>query len=333
MRPSSPTRRPTAATLLFILLALVLGAAFVFLSPFGPSSETFVDLPAHTSTAQIAARLQQAGIIRSRLAFRAIAFVHHRSLRPGEYRFDHPVSLGQVYARLARGDIYTRTLVVPEGYNLFDLAAAVDRAGFGPRDAFLAAARQHTELIADWAPHATSLEGFLFPATYKFSRHAAPAQMLAAMVRRFRQASVQLNLHGNVMETVTLASIIEKEVGVDAERPLVAGVFRNRLAQKMPLETDPTVIYAALLDGRYRGTIYRSDLQSSSPYNTYRHTGLPPGPICNPGLAALRAALAPAETPFLYFVADAAGHTRFAITRKEHEEQVKSYREAAQGHH
>jgi len=143
---------------------------------------------------------------------------------------------------------------------------------------------------------------------------------------------VQLHVTGDIDRTIILASLIEKEVGVDAERPLVAGVFRNRLERNMPLETDPTVIYAALLEGRYRGTIYRSDLESSSPYNTYRHVGLPPGPICSPGIAAIRAALAPAKTEYLFFVSDNAGHTRFSVNRKEHEQQVGAYRMDQQAH-
>jgi UPF0755 protein len=125
-----------------------------------------------------------------------------------------------------------------------------------------------------------------------------------------------------------MASIIEKEVGQTAERPLVAGVFVNRLTKSIPLATDPTVVYAALLDNRWRGTIYASDLQSMSPYNTYKHTGLPPGPIANPGIASLKAALNPAKTDYLYFVSDAAGHTRFSVDLKEHLEQVLAYRHA-----
>ena len=205
-------------------------------------------------------------------------------------------------------------------------------AGLGSRDAFLAAARQHTELIAEWAepgaPPPASLEGFLFPDTYRFSRHATPVQMLTAMVHRFRQSALQLNLNQDVTRTVIMASLIEKEVSQESERPLVASVFVNRLAQGMPLATDPTVIYAALLEDRWRGTIYASDLQSPSPYNTYKHTGLPPGPIANPGIAALKAAISPAKTDYLYFVSDAAGHSRFSTSLKEHTEQVQAYRHA-----
>jgi UPF0755 protein len=130
-----------------------------------------------------------------------------------------------------------------------------------------------------------------------------------------------------------MASLIEKEVSQDSERPLVAGVFLNRLARNMPLATDPTVIYAALLDNRWRGTIYASDLQNPSPYNTYRHTGLPPGPICSPGMAALRAAIHPAQTDYLYFVADANGHSRFSTNLKDHNAAVQAYRDTLQSSH
>jgi UPF0755 protein len=150
------------------------------------------------------------------------------------------------------------------------------------------------------------------------------------MVRRFRQVAQQLNLQGpDAARTVIMASLIEKEVAVDTERPLVAGVFVNRLAKNIPLATDPTVIYAALLDNRWRGTIYASDLKSPSPYNTYVHPDLPPGPICNAGMAAFHAALSPAQTDYLYFVSDAAGHSRFAASLKEHNQNVQSYRSKA----
>src|SRR5580698_6282421 len=152
--------------------------------------------------------------------------------------------------------------------------------------------------------------------------------MITAMVHRFWQDAGKLGLTHDVARTVTMASLIEKEVREDSERPLVASVFVNRLAQGMPLATDPTVIYAALLENRWRGTIYESDLQSPSLYNTYRHTGLPPGPIANPGIAALKAAISPAKTDYLYFVSDATGHSRFSADLKEHAEQVQAFRQA-----
>jgi len=219
---------------------------------------------------------------------------------------------------------------VPEGFNIFDIAAAVQAAGLGPAADFLAAERRDVALIRDFSPGAVSLEGYLFPSTYSFSRKATPDQMVAAMVKRFRMAASQLGLLGTaeLPRTVTLASLIEKEVSVDGERALVGGVFENRLRAGMPLATDPSVIYAAMLDGRWSGTIYQSDLQSPSPYNTYRHAGLPPGPIANPGVAALKAAMHPAATDYLYFVADAEGHSRFSVDLKSHAAQVQAYRKA-----
>ena len=319
-----------AALFLLVLIAAAT-FAFLFLSPFGPHSETFVDIVPGTSGIAIGQQLAHAGIIRSPYAFHLLRAYKGGTLKAGEYRFDHPVPLTEVYARISRGDVYTLALTIPEGFNIFDIAQAVQDAGFGSRDVFLAAERQHTELIAAWTadgPPPASLEGYLFPDTYQFSRHATPLQIISAMVRRFHQESAQLGLVHDIPQTVIMASLIEKEVRQDAERPLVAGVFVNRLAKGIPLATDPTVIYAALLDNRWRGTIYASDLQSPSPYNTYKHAGLPPGPIANPGVAALRAAMRPARTDYLYFVSDAAGHTRFSSTLQEHAQQVQSYRQA-----
>lgn len=314
-----------------LLLAVLAGAgagAYFVLLAYGPSSETFVDMPAGVGTDGIALRLQQAGVIRSRYAFDLYKQLHGGTLRAGEYRFDHKAPLPEVYARIERGDVYTHTLVVPEGFDIFDIAQAAQAAGLGDASVFLLAARRDTSLIADLSPGAESLEGYLFPDTYRFSRHTSADKILAAMVKRFRTIAGQIGLTQmpDVARTVTLASLVEKEVRVGAERPLVAGVFQNRIAQGMPLATDPSVIYAALLAGRWRGTIYRSDLNFDSPYNTYRHAGLPPGPIASPGVAALEAAMHPAQTDYLYFVADADGHTRFSVDLKEHAQQVEDYR-------
>ncbi|MBE7181287.1 MAG: endolytic transglycosylase MltG, partial [Terriglobus roseus] len=280
--------------------------------------------------------------IRSRYAFLLLRAWKHGRLKAGEYRFADRANAIEVYNRIARGDVYTRALTVPEGYNLFDIARAVEAAGLGSSIDFLNAAKQNTQLIAQWSPHATSLEGYLFPDTYLFGHNTTPVRMLQVMVHRFGQQAARLGLQpggasatscsGNCMsaaDVVTLASLVEKEVHFDDERAMAAGVFRNRLAQNMPLQTDPTVIYAALLSGRWRGTIYRSDLQFDSPYNTYLHKGLPPGPICSPGAAALRAAMHPATTENLYFVADRTGHTQFSQSLAEHTQKVQSYRQGA----
>jgi UPF0755 protein len=340
--------------LLKALLVLAVVAAglvgFYAYLPYGPSAETFVEIAPGTGTAGIARALQGAGVVRSAYAFEAMrVWLQIRghgaqTLKAGEYRFDHPATLGAVYDKLRRGDVYTITVVVPEGFNLFDVAHAVAGAGLDREADFLAAERAHTELLAQWSPGAESLEGFLFPDTYKFSRHATAVQILAAMVRRFGQEAAVLGIlrdptrdDGTVTDgapgrlhdlerVVTMASLVEREVHADAERPLVAGVFENRLAAGMPLQTDPAVVYASQLRGTWTGVIHQSELHSDSAYNTYAHTGLPPGPICNPGLAALRAALHPARTDYLYFVADAHGATRFAATLEEHEAQVAAYR-------
>ena len=318
---------------LFVLVLLGIAvAAYVVLAPYGGSVEKFVDIPSGTGALEMGSLLESRGVIRSRYGFDLLRVLRKGRLRAGEYRFDHAASALEVYRRIVRGDVYTRTVVIPEGYNIFDIAGAVEAAGLLPAAEFLAAERSDTALVADLVrvPPA-SLEGFLFPDTYRFSRHTTSSTMLATMVRRFRQKTAGLGVSPgeNLERAVTIASIVEKEVGVGGERPLVASVFENRLRAGMPLQTDPTVIYAALLDGRYRGTIYASDLHAASAYNTYAHAGLPPGPICSPGLASLAAALHPAETSYLYFVSDAAGHSVFSTTLGEHQRHVAAYRAAA----
>lgn len=282
---------------------------------------------------QIAAELKRQGLIRSREVFESMHLIKGGTLKAGEYRFDHPAKMAEVYDRLRRGDVYTIGLTIPEGSNLFDIAQRVKSAhlGNGGSEDFLAAAHKELGLIADLDPSAPSLEGYLFPDTYRFSRETTDEQILTAMVKRFRQSATELGLQTNYHRIVTMASLLERETPIVAERPLVASVFENRLAKDMPLMTDPSVIYAALLDGRYRGTIYASDLAADSPYNTYRHAGLPPGPICNPGATSLRAAMNPAHTDYLYFVAATAnpsGVSKFSATLAEHTHNVQEYRKA-----
>ncbi len=319
---------------LFLLLAALATAGavtFALLVPAGPRTETFVDILPGTPSLQIAAQLKQQGIIRSEYVFLGLRVWKGGTLKAGEYRFDHPAPMEEVWDRIRRGDVYTVSLTIPEGSNLFDIAAKVEAAGLGSKAAFIAAAKQDASLISDLDPTAPSLEGYLFPDTYRFARHTAPLEMMAGMVKRFRLAAQSIGLTTGFHQTVTLASLVEKETPIDAERPLVASVFVNRLDKNMPLMTDPSVIYAALLDGRYRGTIYQSDLEANSAYNTYRHAGLPPGPICNPGIKSLQAALHPAQTNYLYFVAagaDPSGQSRFSATLEEHAKDVEAYRRA-----
>jgi len=321
-----------ALFLIAILALLAAGAgAWLVLSPYGPSSQTLVTVAPGSSTFRIGRQLEMEGVVRSRYAFDVLRWFEHGTLHAGEYSFDHPAPATEVYERIVRADVVTMSLTVPEGANIFDIAARVERAGLGTRQDFLASAASQTILIADIDPKATSLEGYLFPDTYRFAPNATTNQVAAAMVQRFRAVAAQLGLKDKVHEIVTVASLVERETAVDADRPLVASVFENRLAKKMPLKTDASVIYGLELEGKWRGVIHLSDLTLDTAYNTYLHAGLPPGPVANPGVPSLRAAMDPPKTNYLYFVAagtDAQGHSRFAATLDEHNRNVAAYRNA-----
>jgi UPF0755 protein len=243
---------------------------------------------------------------------------------------------------------------------MFDIARAIEAAGLGRAEDFLRVAQSDTALIADIAPTARSLEGYLFPETYEFTRMMTMEEMAAAMVKQFRHVGQQIGLipvsmspegkqepptspddappppNGpravDIERTVIMASIVEKETAVPEERPLVASVYNNRLAKRIALDADPSIIYAELLAGTYQGALHHADMQFKSPYNTYRNAGLPPGPIGNPGRSALEAAMHPAQTDYYYFVADAEGHHRFARSFEEHNKNVAAYRKAMRPH-
>lgn len=273
--------------------------------------------------------MKKAGVIRSELAFRLWHATHPKpSLKAGEYVFEHEATLPEVYGRIAHGDIYFHTVTIPEGYTMFDIAKAMEDAGLGSAADFLHIAETQTQLISDLAPEAKSLEGYLFPNTYEFTRTQSKEEMIATMVHQFRQVAQQVGLNSDVQKTVTMASIVEKETAAPDERPRVASVYYNRLTQRMALDADPSVIYAELLTGTYSGSLHHADMAVNSPYNTYRFPGLPPGPIANPGKGALEAAMHPDSTNFLYFVADGNGHHRFARSLEEHNRNVSAYRRA-----
>ena len=322
-------------TLITLFLLAVLAAAgfaawllYVPVTP--PSGQTFVLLHPGYSTRHIAAELKKDGIIRSETAFLLWHLARPKpSLKAGEYLFERGATLPQVYDRIVRGDIYFHVVTIPEGYTMFDIAKAIEDAGLGSAADFLHIAETRTELISDLAPQAKSLEGYLFPNTYQFTRTQNLEEMAAVMVHQFRQVAQQVGLvSGDVPKVVTMASIIEKETAAPEERARVASVYYNRLAQKMALDADPSVIYAELLQGTYQGSLHHDDLAVNSPYNTYRFPGLPPGPIGNPGRSALEAALHPESTKFLYFVSDGNVHHRFATTLAEHDRNVVAYRHA-----
>jgi UPF0755 protein len=325
-----------------VLLALVfLGAiatglayATLYASYQGFREPVIVDFPKGTSTRAMADELAQNGVIRYPWQFLMARALHSgQRLQAGEYRFAKADMPFNVLNRIARGDVFYYELVVPEGSNMFDIATSVGRLDFLKAADFLRAAR-NAALIRDLAPQAPTLEGYLFPATYRITRATTVQQLCVMMTAQFRKQWRELQEQGNtrpVNQIVTLASLVEKETGRPEDRPIVASVYENRLRKGMTLDCDPTTIYAALLDERYRGTIYRSDLASDNAYNTYRHAGLPPGPIANPGLASLKAALMPAETDYLYFVAkpDGSGGHQFSETMEQHNIAVQRYRRAA----
>jgi UPF0755 protein len=296
----------------------------------GFDKPVILDFPKGTSAASMGARLAQAGVVRYSWAFLVVrAMRPNARLQAGEYQFTAAASPLTVFDRIVRGDVFYYELTVPEGSNMFDIAASVDQLGFMNGSDFLRVARDPAP-IHDLAPKAPTLEGYLFPSTYRVTRTTTPQQLSRMMIDLFRKQWRELTsaAAADVNDTVTLASLVEKETAVPDERPRVASVFENRLRIGMTLDCDPTTIYAAVLEARYRGTIYRSDLNSPNEYNTYKHAGLPPGPIANPGAASLRAALAPAQTDYLFFVAraDGSGGHQFSTSMAEHNRAVESYR-------
>ena len=327
-------------TFLILILVVVLAAggwfAWAALMPVNPGGTKFVLLHQGWGARHIAQTLQREGVIRSADAFLLVHYAMRKgALKAGEYKFETPASALEVRDRILQGDVFARYVVVPEGYNLYDIAAVVEQAGLGGSADFIAVANHDVALVRDIDPAAQTLEGYLFPDTYQFTRIDTPHDIAAAMVHRFRQTAQKIGLLGkpDIHRIVTMASIVEKETAVPEERPLVASIYYNRLDRNMLLGADPTVIYAALISGRYRGTIYQSDLQFDSPYNTYKSPGLPPGPIANPGAGSLEAAMHPATSDFLYFVSDNNGHHRFSRTAAEHDRNVAAYRKAVAAQH
>jgi UPF0755 protein len=326
---------------LFLLGVLLFAAGGAYLAyrltqPYkGFSDPVFLEFPRGTSTEAMASELASKGVIRDRWLFLAARAFRRTNLQAGEYKFDKPASALDIYGRISRGDIFYMELLIPEGYNMFDIAGAIGKLGTKERlpslnsAGFLAAARNPT-MIRDLDPAAKSLEGYLFPNKYRIYRHTTAQQLCRQMTNEFRAQWKALNARASVHDTVTLASMVEREARLPQERPQVAAVFANRLRIGMKLDCDPTTVYAALLEDRYRGVIHRSDLESANPYNTYQHSGLPPGPIANPGLSSIRAALAPAESPYLYFVAraDGSGGHRFSASLEQHEAAVAQYERA-----
>jgi UPF0755 protein len=320
---------------LVLIAGIALTTIVMWFKPYKDYSdnEKFVLIPRGATTSEIAGQLEREGIIRHRVWFLGYMRVVQKSrpLQAGEYRFDEPISVAQVSHKLIYGLVFYHQITVPEGYSQFEILELLQQEGFANPATFRFAMAQ-TQLVSDLAPSLKDLEGFLFPDTYRFTRGANASEIVRTMVDRFRQvyyqelesAIKQSSL--NLRQVITLASLIEKETAIDEERELVSAVFHNRLAKRIPLQCDPTVIYAARLKGNFRGEIYQSDLESKSPYNTYQNVGLPPGPIANPGVPSIKAALNPAKVNYLYFVSNNQGGHVFSATLDEHNRAVAVYR-------
>lgn len=297
----------------------------------GYDGQATVVIERGTSTRAMALQLTESGVIRSELAFLLCRAVRSGdNLLAGEYRFDQPLSAWDVFEKIVSGDVFYYQLTFPEGWNRFEIAEEVETIEFldGQRFAEIAA---KPDLIAEQFPNAENLEGFLFPDTYSFSRQTTEADLAEMMVGRFQDAFEKAKASATAeigdFDAVVLASMIEKETGVGGERALVGSVFHNRMRRGMRMQCDPTVIYGMILAGTYNGRLLTRDLENPHRYNTYAHGGLPPGPIANPGLAALEGAFAPKESSYLYFVAsaDGTGH-QFSRSLIEHNRAVVAYR-------
>jgi UPF0755 protein len=295
-------------------------------------AEQFVEIPQGTGAAAIGRRLGEAGVVKDAGTFRIALWLsgRGRDLQAGEYRFDRPLSPMAVIDRLARGDVHKRLITFREGLVIAEMGRVFEERGFGPAEAFVRAAG-NASLIADLDPGAPDLEGYLFPETYALPRGTSADELVAQMVGQFKRLyderlRADATAAGlSTRQVVTLAALVEKETARPEERPLVGAVYRNRLRIGMPMQADPTVIYALQKAGRYDGNLRRDDLQLDSPYNTYRYPGLPPGPIASPGLAAIEAAVRPAPVSHLYFVSRNDGSHVFADTLAEHNRNVQEW--------
>ncbi|MBV8771241.1 MAG: endolytic transglycosylase MltG [Deltaproteobacteria bacterium] len=335
----------------FILLIVAgIGGGFLWLNRVvkrphtHASAEKVITIEPSTSTRAIIARLHREGVLEAEwptlLYVKLLA--RQTKFKTGDYEFPSPISPLEVIRQLARGEVATHTITVPEGYTQFDIAALLAAPLPGmkqfPPPSQKAALElfKNTRLIADLDPRAQDLEGYLFPDTYEYTSKTTREQLVEAMVKRFRkvytpemqQQAAALGM--TTREALTMASLVEKEAKVDGERELISQVYHKRLKMGERLACDPTVIYAALLAGKYRGKIYRSDLDRDSPYNTYLRRGLPPGPIASPGKRSLQAAINPATTDYLYFVVDVTrndGSHKFSTNSGEHERAVAALRQ------
>jgi len=286
-------------------------------------------IPPGQNLSTIANYLNNTGIIKNPVKFKLLARIknYDKKIKAGEYLLSSSMPPIKILETMASGKVRLYKITIPEGYNLKQVASIIAKAKLGAKADFLRAATD-SFFVYKQGINAETFEGYLFPETYYFPKDITPEKIIATMVKRFRsiftpewkKRAKDLNL--SVHQVVTLASIIEKETGVSFERPVISSVFHNRLKKKMRLESDPTVIYGLK---NFDGNITRKHLAAQSPYNTYTIKGLPPGPIANPGSKALKAALYPADTDFLYFVSKKDRTHKFSANIKNHNKAVKKY--------
>ena len=333
-------RRLRRLGILIVLLAAAGSAvSFMWLSseletPFygSPESEVFVDVPRGASAGETANLLARAGIIRHQLPFRVYLRYTDtgRRIQAGEYRFAEAASPRQIARRLVQGDVFFYSITIPEGLTAHETVDLLAQKGLG-NAAEMQRALLKTRWIRDLNPNARNLEGYLFPETYRFRRNTDSETIIRTMVDQFRSKlgktlrDSPVPSGWNLSRIVILASMIEKEVRRPEEGPLVASVMTNRLAKRMPLACDATIVYAMKIAGTYEGRLGKADLRMDSPYNSYVHFDLPPGPICNPGLAALRSALNPANTGYYYYVSRNDGSHQFSKDYNSHIRAVNLY--------
>ena len=334
MNTAADRSRRIARGVSLAVLAVALLSVFLLFDahPTGNWEGKLVLIPKGSPAPEVVEILREGGVLPHPLVFRALVLLTFsgRQLHYGEYAFPTPPSAFETWRRLVRGDVIKYEVTVPPGANLYDVAELLEKKKLAKAEAFLTTATSPAVLRRLEIP-GESAEGYLFPDSYIFVKPVTPEEILEFMVRQFRRKvppdaenrakEAGLTLH----QVVTIASIIEKETGVEEEKPIVSAVIRRRLDLDMPLQMDPTVIYGVK---RFDGTVTRKDLRTAGPYNTYLNRGLPPGPIANPGLAALDAALNPSKAEYLYFVSKNDGSHTFSRTLPEHNQAVAQLRRA-----
>lgn len=327
-------RAAAAAALAVVFVTVAAAAAWLWSALYGHRSPTATELVVAPGSAghEVLEMLRREGLMPSPLAGRLYLRVAGggRSVRFGHYLIPAGARPVDALEQLLAGEIVQISVTIVEGSDLASVAAQMAAAGIGTPTEWLAFGAR-VDLIADLAPEATSLEGFLFPDTYSFAKGTGVAVAAEHFVDRFREVWTQEVARSgtspaSVYEIVTLASLVEAETAIDSERARIAGVFRNRLERGMMLQCDPTVVYALKRRGEWTGRLLRIHWGVDDPYNTYLHAGLPPGPINSPGRAAIRAALAPDEHDYLYFVASPGGGHTFSRTLAEHNRAVAIWR-------